>query len=152
MGSQSTDTILNLKESYKDSYLNDILEKIKIGIGLSDSEKNFINQYDHLIENDLRDLSHLSKNQVFEKICYFLDKNKNIICDLYDKNGKINDKILGISNLFEDDCCLLTLKHGDVVKIFDRYLYKISYNIKKDQYNLELQGEYYEKINKDNED
>ena len=53
----------------------DILEKIKIGIGLSESEKQFIEHYDYLVENDLKDLSHLSKNQVFEKVCYYLDKN-----------------------------------------------------------------------------
>ena len=104
MASQSYHSNLGVKESLKDDHLNDILDKIKVGIGLSESEMNFIKQYDHMIESDLKDLSHLSKNQVFEKVCHYLERGKTVICDLYDKDGKINDKILSISNLFEEDC------------------------------------------------
>ena len=140
-----------LKESLKDDHLNDILDKIKMGIGLSESELNFIQKYEIMSESDLQDHSHLTKNQVFEKVCKYLERDKTVICDLYDKDGKINDRIISISNLFEDDCCILSLKHGDNVKIYDRFLYKISYNIKKDHYCLEIQSEFFEKITNTNE-
>ena len=152
MASQSYHNNLVVKESLKDDHLNNILDKIKVGIGLSESEMNFIKEYDHMIESDLKDLSHLSKNQVFEKVCYYLERDKTVICDLYDRDGRIDDKILSISNLFEEDCCILNLKHGDSVKIYDRFLYKITYNLKRYYYCLETQGEYYEKIIKENED
>jgi hypothetical protein len=152
MASQSIYIQSSNRESLKDSHLNDILDKIQIGGVLSELETKFIQEYENLLETDLKDFSHLSKNQVFDKVCYLLERNKTIICDLFDKNGKINDRIISIENLFEEECCSILLKHGDSVKIMDKYLYKISYNIRKDQYNLELQGEYYEKISKENGD
>ena len=141
-----------LKKTLKDEHLNDILDKIKMGIGLSESELNFIEKYDFMMESDLQDHSHLTKNQVFEKVCKYLERNKIVICDLCDKDGKIDDQIISISNLFEEDCCILLLKHGDSIKIYDRFLYKITYNIKRNHYCLEIQSEFFEKITKSNED
>ncbi len=141
-----------LKETLKDEHLNDILDKIKMGIGLSESEIKFVEQYEQMLESDLQDHFYLSKNQVFDKICKYLERGKNVICDLYDKDGKINDQIESINNLFEEDCCVLLLKHGEAVKIYDKFLYKITYNIKKDHYCLEAQSEYFEKITNTNED
>lgn len=141
-----------LKETLKDEHLNDILDKIKMGIGLSESEMNFIEKYESMLESDLQNYSHLTKNQVFEKVCRYLERKKSVICDLYDKDGKIDDQIISISNLFEEDCCVILLKHGETVKIFDRFLYKITYNIKKGHYCLEMQSEFFEKITKSNED
>ena len=151
MASQSTDMYLNIRNSLKDQHLDSILDKMKSGESLSESEGLFLDGYDFLIENDLKDVSHLSKNQVFDKICYLLDNGKVIICNLYDKDGIINDKIVKIENLFEKDCCLLYLKHGDTARLFDKFLYKIIYNFKKDEYYLESQDEYFEKIITDNE-
>ena len=151
MASQSTDLFLSERISLKDQHLNSILDKLGVGDLLTESEGIFLEKFDFFIENDMTDFSHLSKNQVFDKICYLLDKNKSVICNLYDKDGIINDKIIKIENFFEKDCCVLTLKHGEVAKLFDKFLYKLSYNIKKNEYYLESQDEYFEKIIHNNE-
>jgi len=143
---------LSLRNSLKDDELNQILDKIHQGKLLSESEGIFLQKFDSIIENDHKDFSHLSKNQVFDKICYLLENGKNVVCDLYDKDGKINDRIISIHNYFEEDCCVLNLKHGDSTKIYDKFLYKITYNLKKDEYYLDSQGEYFEKITHRNED
>ena len=36
--------------------------------------------------------------------------------------------------------------NGEKCKLHDKFLYNIIYNIKKDQYSLEIQDEYFEKI------
>jgi len=151
MGSQSYHMYLSLRNSLKDDHLNQILDKIHSGEMISKSEGIFLQKFDSIIEGDQRDYSHLSKNQVFDKICYLLDSGKNVVCNLYDKDGKINDRIISIHNYFEEDCCVLDLKHGDSTKIYDRFLYKITYNLNKDEYYLESQGEYFEKITHRNE-
>ena len=152
MASQSYHMYLSLRNSLKDDQLNQILDKIHSGEMLSESEGKFLQKFDSIVENDQRDYSHLSKNQVFDKICYLLDRNKVVVCNLYDKDGQINDKIVSIDNYFEEDCCVLRLKHGDLTKIYDKFLYKITYDLKKDEYYLESQGEYFEKITHNNED
>jgi hypothetical protein len=151
MASQSSTMYLDNRNSLKDQHLNSILDKVNIGQTLSVYEGTFLVDYDILSESDFKDFSHLSKNQVFDKICNLLEKNKIVICNLYDKDGMINDRIIKIENLFEKDCCLLTLKHGEVSKLFDRFLYKITYSLKKNEYYLEVQDEYYEKIINRNE-
>ena len=151
MASQNYSMYLSLRNSLKDNELNEILEKIHKGKLISDSESKFLQKFDSLIENDFKDYSHLSKNQVFDKICYLLDQKKNVICNLYDKDGIMDDKIISIENFFEQDCCILNLKHGESCKIFDKFLYKLTYIIKKDEYYLESQDEYFEKINTSNE-
>lgn len=151
MASQSYHMYLNLRNSLKDDELNEILDKIHKGKLLSESEGRFLQKFDSIIESDHKDFSHLSKNQVFDKICYLLDSDKNVICNLYDKYGRINDKIVSAHNYFEEDCCVLGLKNGDSAKIYDKFLYKITYNLKRDEYYLESQGEYFEKITHRNE-
>ena len=143
---------LSLRESIKDDEVNRILEKIIAKEKLSDREQEFLKRYDNIIESDLKDLSHLSKNMVFDKITKLLENKKKVICDLYDKNGQINDEILSIHNHFEDEECILDLKHGETAKLSDRFLYNIEYDIKKDIYSLKSQDEYFEKISVENED
>jgi len=150
MASQST-TIYKDRSSVKEEHLNEILEKINNGKSLTLSEGIFLNNFEISSENDFREFSHLSKNQVFEKLCNLLERGKIVICNLFDKDGRINDKIISLENLFEEECCVLVLKHGDRSKIYDKFLYKITYNLKKDEYYLESQDEYFEKINMENE-
>lgn len=152
MASQSNHMFANLRNSIKDDHLNDILDKIQGGKILSDSENSFLNKFDSIFDGDYKEFSHLSKNQVFDKVCYLLERSKTVICNLYDKDGMINDKIVSMDNFFEEDCCILHLKHGDSIKITDKFLYKISYTLRKDEFYLESQGEFYEKINYKNED
>ena len=142
---------LSLRESIKDEEVNRILEKITTHENLSERETDFLKKYDEIVDSELNNLSHLSKNAVFDRITKLLDREKKVICDLYDKNGQINDEIISIHNDFEKEECILELKHGEIAKLSDRFLYNIDYDIKKDLYSVKSQDEYFEKIeiNKD---
>ena len=76
-----------------------------------------------------------------------IERGKRVICDLHDKDGKIGMEIIKIENQFESEKCILTLKKGNTFFIQDKFLYNIIYNLKKDEYSLQEQGEYFEKIN-----
>lgn len=134
------------RESLKDEEVNRILEKIFTKKSLTPKEKDFLKRYDDIIDSDLLSLSMLSKNATFDRISKLLEGGKKVICDLYDKNGQINDEIISIHNDFEHEECTLELKHGEIAKLSDRFLYNINYNIIKDIYSLSSQGEYFEKI------
>lgn len=142
---------ISLRGSLKDEEVNRILEKIIDHKDITLKEQEFLSKYDEIVESDLLDLSHLSKNVTFDKIVKLLERGKKVICDLYDKNGQINDEIISIQNDFEHEECILKLKHGETAKLSDRFLYNIDYNIKKDIYSVKSQDEYFEKIeiNKD---
>ena len=130
-----------LKQSVKEIELNRILDKISDKDRLTDRELNFLNLYNETQETDQKDYSYLSRNLVCNKIKDYLDKKKKIYCDLCDKDGKISELILQI----EKSEFKLTLKHG-VFVLEDKYLYNITYNIKKDEYSLSSQDEYFEEI------
>ncbi len=135
-----------LGESVKEMELNRILDKVSKKKNLEDKEKNFLDLYNSTSEEDMNDYMYLSKNTTFNKIKNLLEKGKSVICDLYDKDGKISTKISGIENDFENETCVMTLKNGETHELHDKFLYNIIYNSKKDEYSLEAQDEYYEKI------
>lgn len=143
---------LNIRETIKDDEINDVLDKIldhKSSDGkikLTEKETVYLNRINSMIDDDIVNLSHLSKSTTFKKILQLLEKNKKVICDLYDRNGLIDDEIVEIINDFKQDICILKLKHGDTSQLNDRFLYNINYNIKNDTYSLTVQDEYYEKI------
>jgi hypothetical protein len=137
---------LTLRESVKDDELNRILDKISSHQQLTSREEQFLSKYDQIMDKDLTDMSHLSKNTAFDKVSELLNKDKKVICDLYDKDGQINDEIVSIENDFKNDTCLLFLKHGDEVKLHDRFLYNIKYDFNLDTYSLISQDEFFEKI------
>ena len=130
-----------LKETVKEIELNRILDKISDGKLLNEKEDSFLNLYNQTQDSDLKDYSFLSRHLVCNKIHDYLDKKKKIYCDLYDKNGKIAELILKI-DMSESK---LTLKHSTYI-LEDKYLYNITYNIKKDEYSLSSQDEYFEEI------
>ena len=130
-----------LKETIKDIELNRILDKISNGQKLSIREDNFLNLYNMTQDSDMDDYSHLSRNLACDKIIYYLEKKKKVWCDICDKDGKISDIIINV----EKPTYKLILKHG-VFVIQDSFLYNISYNIKKDDYSLTEQDEYFEEI------
>ena len=72
-----------------------------------------------------RDFMYISKNYTFNKIQELLDNKKVIICDLHDRDGKIGLKIIGITNSFTDDDCIVTMKGGIEHKLLDKFLYNI---------------------------
>jgi len=130
-----------LKESLKEIELNRILDKISKGESLTIREDDFLNLYNQTQEGDLNDYAYLSKHLACDKIDDYLNKKKKVWCDLSDKNGKIGDLILKVSKPEYK----LVLRHGDYT-MGDNMLYNITYNIKKDEYSLTSQDEYYEEI------
>lgn len=44
------------------------------------------------------------------------------------------------------------MRDNETYKLQDRFLYNLIYNQKLNKYSLQEQGEYYEKINHENED
>lgn len=143
---------LFLRDSIKDTELNRILDKISSGVKLTGREEDFLTKYDDIIESDLKDMSHLSKEVTFDKISELLKSSKRVICDLFDRDGRINDQILSIENNFESEFSTMLLKHGDKAKLHERFLYKIQYNFHNDTYSLQSQDEYCEKIGVKNDD
>lgn len=141
-----------LGESVKEVELNRILDKVSKKEELIDREKRFLNLYHSTTEDDIKDFLYLSKNSTYQRIKNILSKGFTIICNLTDRNGKIGMKIQDIENDFENEVCIVYLKNGDKCKLHDRFLYNIVYNAKKDEYSLEAQDEYYEKIPINNED
>lgn len=143
--------IFDLRESLKDSELNKILDKISDGLSLSSVEKEFLNKYDSLSDDDLKDFTHLSKDVTYQKIRSLLDRNKKISCDLYDKNGKIGLYIVSIENQYNKGICIITLKGGETTTLTDNFLYNLIYNVKKNEYSLQSQDEYFEEIPVEND-
>jgi len=144
--------MIDVREKNKNLELDFVLEKIKQKKTLNSHELEFLCKFDSIEEIDHTDFSHLSKNQVFEKVTYYLSKSKKVICNIKDKNGMIDDEIISISNDFEKEYCILRLKHGETCKIEDKNFYKITYYFEKNIYSLEIQDEFYEKITIQNED
>jgi DNA-binding TFAR19-related protein (PDSD5 family) len=140
-----------LGESLKEIEMNRILEKISKKLKLSLREKRFLDLYNYTKNEDNRDFMLLSKNMVVKKITDLLKKDKTIICDLTDRDGKIGLKIEDINNNIESDFCQIVMKSGITHNIYDRYLYNIIYNLKRDQYSLQEHDEYYEKIEANND-
>ena len=139
-----------LGETVKEIELNRILDKINSKKKLSDQEINFLNLYQITRDDDMKDIMYLSKNSTYDKVKDLLDKEKKVICDLCDKYGKIGLKVVDIENDFEEDECILHLKGDETSVLEDKFLYNLIYNKNKDEYSLQEQDEYYEKIEASN--
>jgi len=135
-----------LGESIKEIELNRILDKISAGKKLTKKEINFLNLYQHTREESMKDFMYLSKNSTFSKIEDLLANGKKVICDLHDRNGRFGLPITRVENIFEEDVCTILMKGGERHMLEDKFLYNIIYNQKKDEYSLQEQDEYYEKI------
>ena len=139
-----------LGETVKEIELNRILDKINSKKKLSDKEINFLNLYQITRDDDMKDFMYLSKNSTYDKIKDLLDKDRKVICNLHDRDGKIGLKVVDIENDFEEDECILHLKGDETFVLEDKFLYNLIYNKKKDEYSLQEQDEYYEKIEASN--
>lgn len=140
-----------LGESLKDIEMNRILDKVSKKKKLSDRERCFLDLYNETTDDETKDYMMLSKNTTFNRVSDLLDKKKTIICDLFDRDGKIGLPIISIENRFEEDDCKLNLKGGYSHFLNDRFLYNIVFNLKKGQYSLQQQDEYFEKIESKND-
>lgn len=143
--------ITQIKESNKDDELNRILDKISSKKDLTEIEKSFLDNFSKSDESDYKDFSFLSMNDVIHKIKEVLSSSRKIICDLYDKDGKIGIEIKSIFNNYDDEFCYILLKNDEKIKLKDNFLYNMVYNIKKDEYSLQSQDEYYELISVKND-
>lgn len=139
-------------KSVKEMELNKILEKVYKKKPLSARERKFLELYQSTREEEMKDYLYLSKNSTFKKVAELLEIKKRIICNLHDKDGAFDDEIVKIENNFEEETCTVTMKHGYQHKLHDKFLYNLIYNTKKDEYSLEEQDEYFEKLEKENED
>ena len=133
-----------LRESIKDIEMNRILDKIYRNKELSDRERRFIDLYYQKLDD--KDYMYLSKNSTFDIISKLLKNNKKVICDLHDRNGKFGLPIISIVNDFEKESCVIIMKGDEKHELYDRFLYNIIYNNRKDEYSVQEQDEYFEKI------
>ena len=134
-----------LNESLKEVRLNKILDKLSSGGTLSDSDKDFLDNYDKKKDSDIMDYKMLSRETTFEKIRSLLDQDKRVICNLHYIESNEN-QISEIFNNFEQESSIITLKNNEKFKLKDNFLYNIIYNVDKDEYSLEIESEFYEKI------
>jgi hypothetical protein len=130
-----------IKESIKDTELNRILDKLSSGEILSIKERYFLDKFDDIKEEDLMDQSYLSMLNTYFRIKDLLNKGKRIICGLVDGMGT---QIQFIEN--HEDKCLIELNNGETCYLKDSLLYNIIYNLDRDEYYLQSQDEFYEKI------
>jgi hypothetical protein len=140
-----------LGESLKDIEMNRILDKVSKKKKLSDREKSFLNLYNETTDDDTKDYMLLSKNTTYSRLNDLLSKSKIVICDLIDRDGKIGLQITSVGNDFEKEECIIKLKGDYTHFLSDRFLYNIIYNVKKNQYSLQQQDEFFEKIEANND-
>jgi len=139
--------IFSLKDNPKIFELNKVLDKISQKNQLSQREYDFLDKFGTIDEEDFKDYNFLSLMDLF----YIMNKiDKNIILNIKDREGKINQQILEVHYRYEDCKIYLILKHGDYT-LTDNFLYKLEYEFKHDNYSLDIESEYYEKIIIDND-
>jgi hypothetical protein len=139
-------------QSIKEIEMNRILEKISKKSKLTGREREFLKLYNETSRGDDRDYMLISKNMVCKKVTELLDKNKVVICNLHDRNGKFGIEITSIENQPDMEWSLVIMKGGENHKIHDKFLYNLIYNTKKDRYSLEEHDEYFEKLYVKNEE
>lgn len=140
-----------LKKSVKEMEIDKIKDKISKRKSLTKREINFLELYQSTTKVELKDFLYLSKNTTFSKILELLESNIKVICNLHDRNGKFGMEIVKIENNFEEETCTITMVHDEHHKLHDKFLYNLIYNTKKNEYSLEEQDEYFEKIESKND-
>lgn len=139
-----------LGKSLKEIEANRILDKISKRKIITERETRFLELYHQTTEED-KDHMYLSKNSTYDRIKVLLGNKRSIICDLCDRDGRIGLKILSIENNFNSENCVIFMSHNTTHALEDKFLYNIIYNFKKDRYSLQVQDEYFEKINAKND-
>ena len=138
---------LNINESsFKETRLNQILDKMNKGLKISKREEKFLNRYDKTTDEDFKDYKMMTKESTFTKIIELLELNIKVVCDLVDRNGKISLPITSIYNNYELGKTFMTLSNEEEIELRDNFFYELNYNFDKDYYSLEEVDEFYEKI------
>lgn len=88
----------------------------------------------------------ISKNAAFNRVRNILDNGDLIICNLTDRDGKINSPIVNIQNDIEREFGWVLTKSGIKHKLEDSYLYNIIFDNKSNHYYLEEHDKYFEKL------
>jgi hypothetical protein len=138
-----------LGESLKEIEVNRILNKISKKSVLTDRENKFLELYNH--KNGDKDLMYLSKNTTCERVKFFLDSGKKVICDLHDRNGLIGLPILAVETNYNEESGLIIMR-SENHELNDKFLYNLIYNNKLNRYSLQEQDEYFEKLEVRNND
>ena len=139
-----------LGDSLKEIEINRILNKICSKSKLTAKEKSFLDLYNETQRlNDNRDYMLLSKNVVINRISDLISKDRRVVCDLHDRDGKIGLEIIDVENDHESDDSFVIMKNGVKHGLHDKFLYNLIFNIKKNLYSLQEHDEYYEKIEVD---
>lgn len=138
-----------LGRSVKEIQMDKILNKISKKVKLTEKEKRFLDLYNYTSDKENKDYMMISKNTAFKKIKNLIKEGKTVICNLTDRDGKIGLPVIDITNNFEENYCEISMSDNSNHKLYDRYLYNLIYNIKKDKYSLEEHDEYFEKIKKE---
>jgi len=138
---------LNINESsFKETRLNQILDKMNKGLRISKREQSFLSEFDKTSDEDFKDYKMMTKDSTFTKILELLELNIKVVCDLVDRNGKISLPITSIYNNYESEKTSMTLSNGEEIELRDNFFYELNYNFDKDYYSLEEVDEFYEKI------
>lgn len=137
--------LLESRESIKDDRLNKILDKISSNSELSERERQFLDNYDIIDTDDTKDFTYLSRDVIYKKIIDLLDDDKVVVCDLYDRDGKINRPIESIFIDYESSRYYLIVD-SKRIELKDNFLYNLIYNDDEVYYSLQSQDEYFEEI------
>ena len=136
-------------ESVKQMEVKRIMDKVSRKKQLTKREQSFLELYNSTQKEEMKDFLYLSKNTTFSKILELLERKIKVICNLHDKNGKFGMEIIKIENNFEEETCTITMVHDEHHKLHDKFLYNLIYNTKRNEYSLEEQDEYFEKLEKE---
>ena len=93
-----------------------------------------------------KDYMYLSKNVVVVKIKELISLKKKVICDLHDRDGRIGLYILEVLDDHQEETSTILMRGDEKHELHDKFLYNLIYNISKDEYSLQEQDEYFEKI------
>jgi hypothetical protein len=126
--------IKSYNESLKNDKLNNILSKISDGTVLSQYEKNFLDNYESIQEEDLKDYTLLNCSDTYDKVSNILSKGRKV---------NYQDKEITDIRYIKDDICVIT-PDGNI-PLLDKYLYDIINN-EDGSYTLCIQDEYFEKL------
>lgn len=140
-------SFFRIRESLKEVEMDRILDKISKKVSITPKEKEFMDNYDSIKDDDMQDFLYLTKEIIADKIHELLSDNKIVICDLSDRDGKIGLRIKSISQpVLDTETTSLILTNNEKIQLYDRYLYNLIYDLKKGTYSLQSQDEFYEKI------
>lgn len=136
-----------LGESLKEIEMNRILDKIYKKVNLTDRETGFLELYNYTVNKpEDKDWMMLSKNATSTKVKELIEYGNKVICDLHDRNGKIGLQIIDVVDNIEDDFSLIIMKNKETHKLQDKFLYNLIYSVNNNQYSLQEQDEYFEKL------